>query len=81
MGSGSLSNRVMRPGRGVNHTLSSSAEVKERVQLHLYFPPSPFCAFMAGYRVKFTILPLSGQCHSKPKVQSTEAGFLAQLTL
>jgi len=34
---------------------------------------------MVGYRVKFTILHLPGQCHSKPKVHSTEAGSLAQL--
>ena len=29
---------VKRPGRGVNHPPPSSAEVKERVQLYLYFP-------------------------------------------
>jgi hypothetical protein len=27
-----------RPGRGVNHPLPSSAEVKERVELYLYSP-------------------------------------------
>jgi hypothetical protein len=29
---------VKRPGRGVDHPLSSSAVVKERVELHLYSP-------------------------------------------
>ena len=29
---------VNRPGRGVDHPPSSSAEVKERVELHLYSP-------------------------------------------
>ena len=30
-----------RPGRGVDHPLSSSAEVKERVELYLYSPSEP----------------------------------------
>jgi hypothetical protein len=30
--------RVKRPGRGVDHPPPSSAEVKERVELYLYFP-------------------------------------------
>jgi hypothetical protein len=30
--------RVKRPGRGANHPPSSSAEVKERVELYLYSP-------------------------------------------
>jgi hypothetical protein len=29
---------VKRPGRGVDHPLPSSAEVKERVELYLYSP-------------------------------------------
>ena len=29
---------IKRPGRGVNHPLPSSAEVKERVELYLYSP-------------------------------------------
>ena len=37
MGTGLLSG-VKRPGRGANHSLSSSAEVKERVELYLYSP-------------------------------------------
>jgi hypothetical protein len=29
---------VNRPGRGVDHPLPSSAEVKRKIQLHLYAP-------------------------------------------
>ena len=32
---------VKRPGRGVDHPTSSSTEVKERVDLYLYFPSGP----------------------------------------
>ena len=32
---------VKRPGRGVEHPTPSSAEVKERVELYLYFPSGP----------------------------------------
>jgi hypothetical protein len=32
---------IKRPGRGVDHPLSSSARVKERVQLYLYSPSGP----------------------------------------
>jgi hypothetical protein len=32
---------VKRPGRGVDHTPSSSAEVKQRVKLYLYSPSGP----------------------------------------
>jgi len=35
MGTGSFLG-VKRPGRGVDHRLSSSAEVKERIELYLY---------------------------------------------
>jgi len=41
---------VTRPGRGVDHTSPSSAEVKERV----YLPLLPLWAFVACSRVKFT---------------------------
>jgi hypothetical protein len=37
-------------GRRVNHTLLSGTEIKERVELYLYF----LYAFMAGYKGKFT---------------------------
>jgi hypothetical protein len=49
MGTGSLPG-VKRPGRGVDHPPPSSAEVNERVKLHLLH----LCAFVACYRVKFT---------------------------
>ena len=29
---------VKRPGRGVDHSPPSGADVKERTELHLYFP-------------------------------------------
>jgi hypothetical protein len=32
---------IKRPGRGVDHPPSSSARVKERVELYLYFPCGP----------------------------------------
>ena len=38
MDTGSLSPGRKRPGRGVDHPLTSSPEVKERVQLYLYSP-------------------------------------------
>jgi hypothetical protein len=41
MGTGSPSRGVKRPGRGVNHPLPSSAEVKERVELYLRSPSGP----------------------------------------
>jgi hypothetical protein len=40
MGTGSFPG-VKRPGRDVDHPPLSSAEVKERVDLYLYFPSGP----------------------------------------
>jgi len=40
MGPGSFPG-VKRPGRGDDHPPISSAEVKERVELYLYFPSGP----------------------------------------
>jgi DNA-binding sugar fermentation-stimulating protein len=40
MGTGSFPG-VKRPGRGVDHRHSSSARVKERVELYLYSPSGP----------------------------------------
>jgi hypothetical protein len=40
MGTGSFPG-VKRPGRGVDHPPTSSAEVKERVELYLYSPSGP----------------------------------------
>ena len=36
-----ISPGVKRPGRGVDHSPPSSAEVKERVELYLYSPSGP----------------------------------------
>ena len=41
MGNGVSFPEVKRPGGGVDHPPSSSAEVKERVELHLYSPSGP----------------------------------------
>jgi hypothetical protein len=35
--------RVKRPGRGVDQSLPSSAEVKERVELYIYSASGPSC--------------------------------------
>ena len=43
---------VKRPGPGVDHPLPSSAEVKERVELYLYFHPG---TFVACSKVIFTV--------------------------
>jgi hypothetical protein len=40
MGTGSFP-RIKRPGRGVDHQTTSSAEVKETVELYLYSPSGP----------------------------------------
>jgi hypothetical protein len=45
MGTGSFP-VVKRPGRGVDHLSSSSAEVKERVELYLYSPSGPSWSVM-----------------------------------
>jgi len=41
IGIGFFSPGVKRPGRGVNHPPQSSSEVKESVDLYLYFPSRP----------------------------------------
>ena len=38
MGTGSLSQEVRRPGRGIEHPPSSSAKVEARVEICLYCP-------------------------------------------
>jgi len=42
---------VKLPGRGVDHSPTSSAEVKEKVEVYLY---SPLWASVACYKVTFT---------------------------
>ena len=46
---------VKRPGRGVDHPNSFSAEVKERVELYLYSPSWP-SEPVTGCTLPFTIL-------------------------
>ena len=41
-----LSPGVNRPGRGVHHPLQSSTEVKERVELYLYYPSRTSWSFI-----------------------------------
>jgi hypothetical protein len=50
MGTGSFPG-VKQPRRGVDHPTTSSAEVKERVELYLY---SPIWALVACSRVNFS---------------------------
>jgi len=47
VGAGSLPG-VKRPGRGVDHPPPFSAEVKERVELYLFFPSGPSWPFIEG---------------------------------
>jgi hypothetical protein len=44
---------VKRPGHGVDHPSLSSAEVKERVELYLYFPSGPLWPVI-GWTLPFT---------------------------
>jgi hypothetical protein len=48
MGTGSLSRGYRRLGRGLNHPPSSSAEIKEKVELQLYSPFGPLWPVVGG---------------------------------
>ena len=52
MGTGSFPG-VKRPRLGLDHPPASSAEVKERVEIYLYFPSGAFVAF-SGMNFTFT---------------------------
>ena len=70
MGTGSYPG-VKRPGRGVDHPSRSSAEVKERLKLYIYFF---FWAFLDSSNVNFTFnLYLSYSLH---KADSLHVGAL-----
>jgi hypothetical protein len=58
---------VKRPGRGVVHPPPSSARVKERVELYLYFPSRP------SWSVIGRALPLPSRSAYSPK--SRHAGY------
>jgi hypothetical protein len=52
---------VKRLGRGVDHTSPSNPEVKERVELYLYFPSGPSWPILGR---TFTLLQLLFRCNS-----------------
>jgi hypothetical protein len=73
MGTGSFP-VAKRPGRDVDHPLLSSAEVKERVELYIYFPSGPSWPVL-GRPVLFTLarrqfmsqnILLSASYHAEP---------------
>ena len=53
--------RVKRPGRGVDHPPPSRAEVKERVELYLYFPSWTFVA-CSRVNITFTFTFYRASC-------------------
>ena len=55
MGTGSFPG-VKRPGRGVDHPPPYSAEIKERVELHLYSTSGPSCPVI-GWTLPSPYLP------------------------
>jgi hypothetical protein len=57
---------VKRPGRGVDHPLSSSARVKERVELYLYSPSGPSWPVLG--RTLLLPLPCTSLTNEKPDV-------------
>ena len=50
MGTGSFQG-AKRPGRGVDHPLPSSTEVKERVGLYFYSPSGPLWPVLGGTKL------------------------------
>jgi hypothetical protein len=65
MGTGSFSG-VKRPGTGVDRPPPSSAEVKERVELYLYFPSGPSWPVLGGTLP----LPFMGVCVIRVRTHS-----------
>jgi hypothetical protein len=55
---------VKRPGCGIEHPLASSDEVKERVQIYLYFPPGPSW-FVLDWTSSFLPLGSPNDVHNK----------------
>jgi hypothetical protein len=56
---------VKRQGRGVDHPPSSSAEVKERLKLHLYYPSGHSWPPL-GWTSSFNNLHVVRSCHWHP---------------
>jgi hypothetical protein len=69
-GNGSFSG-VQRPGCGVSLPLTSSAAVKEKVELYLN---SPLCAIIAGYRLTFTFTKASHRRWHTPNSKPVDTG-------
>ena len=55
---------VKRPGRGVDHPQPSNADVKERVQLHLYSPSGPSWPVLGRTLPLPLLQPVTDGCHS-----------------
>ena len=77
MGTGSLSSGVRRPGRGANHLLPSSAEVKETVELYLYSPSG--LSWTVFLKTKNTF-PISKCCTKRATVSSHVSGHICTNT-
>jgi hypothetical protein len=54
---------VKRPGRGVDRPPPSNAEVKERVELYLYFPSGPSWPFL-GWTLPVDVLSQMNSLHA-----------------
>jgi hypothetical protein len=57
---------VKRPERGVNHPLTSSAEVKERVELYLYSPSDPLWPVQGELNFHHMLKPSFSFCSLLP---------------
>jgi hypothetical protein len=79
--SGALSLGVKRPGRETGHSLPSSVEVKEGVELYLHFPDKPsWCGAQLKHRDNFAFYLAFCYCiWWFPEIYSTEHKF--QLTV
>jgi hypothetical protein len=67
MGTGSFLG-VKRPGRGADHPHPSSAEVKERVKLYIYFPSGPSW-------------PVLGELYSKLEIRTIDLCIIRRICL
>jgi len=76
---------VKRPGQGVDHPPTSSAEVKERVELYLYSPSGPLWPVIGWTLLYFTdyILALKNKYNvcKQPYSMQVESGLQSALHL